>query len=37
MYTLNTASTTKKMTVHEIRDVGFGNYYKRIRLIKESS
>ena len=37
MYTLNIASTIKKMTLNELRDFIFESYYKRIGFVKESS
>ena len=37
MYTLNTATAIKKMTVNELRDFIFEKYYKRIGFVKESS
>ena len=36
MYILNIASTVKKMSVNEIRDFIFENYYKRIGFSKEN-
>ena len=35
MYILNIANAIKKMTVSELRDFMFENYYKRIRFVKE--
>ena len=32
MYTLNIIKAIKSMSVHEIRDFIFENYYKRIRF-----
>ena len=37
MYTLNNASAIKNMSVNEIRDLIFENYYKRIGFSKENS
>ena len=37
MYTLNIAKAIKKMSVNEITDFIFENYYKRIRFFKENS
>ena len=37
MYILNVVSAIKKMTVNELRDFIFENYYKRIGFVKESS
>ena len=37
MYILNIASTMKKMSVNEIRDFTFENYYKQIGFSKENS
>ena len=37
MYTLNLARAIKKMTVNEIRDFIFENYYKQIGFSKECS
>ena len=37
MYTLNIARAIKKMSVNEIRDFIFENYYKRIGFSKENS
>ena len=37
MYILNIGTAIKKMTVSEIRDFIFGNYYKRIGFSKENS
>ena len=37
MYTLNNASAIKNMSVNEIRDFIFENYYKRIGFSKENS
>ena len=37
MYILNIASTIKKMTVNELRNFIFKNYYKRIIFSKENS
>ena len=37
MYTLNTATAIKKISVNEIRDFIFENYYKRIPFSKENS
>ena len=37
MYVLNIASAIKKMSLNEIRDFIFQNYYKRIRFSKENS
>ena len=36
MYIINTASTIKKMSVNEIRDFTFENYYKQIGFSKEN-
>ena len=36
MYTLNIAKAIKKMSVNEITDFIFENYYKRIRFFKEN-
>ena len=36
MYILNIASAREKMTVNELRDFTFENYYKRIGFVKES-
>ena len=35
MYILNIAKAVKKMSVNEIRDFTFKNYYKRIRFSKK--
>ena len=37
MYILNIASTIKKMSVNELRDFIFENYYKGIRFVTERS
>ena len=37
MYILNIASAIKKMSVNEIRDFYFENYYNRIVFSKENS
>ena len=37
MYILNIASAIKKMTVNELRDFIFENYYRRIGFSKENS
>ena len=37
MYILNIARATKKMSVNEIKDFIFDNYYKRIRFSNENS
>ena len=37
MYILNIARAIKKMSVNEIRDFIFENYYKRIRFSKENN
>ena len=37
MHILNIASTIKKMTVNELRDFIFENYYKQIGCVKEKS
>ena len=37
MYILNIVKAIKNMSVNEIRDFIFGNYYKRIRFSKENS
>ena len=37
MHILNIASAIKKMTVHELRNFIFENYYKRNGFVKESS
>ena len=37
MYILNIPRTIKKMSVNEIREFIFENYYKRIRFSKENS
>ena len=37
MYILNISRAIKKMSVNEIRDFIFENYYKRIRFSKENS
>ena len=37
MYTLNISSAVKKMTVNQLRDFIFENYYKQIRFVEESS
>ena len=37
MYNLNITSAIKKMTVNEVRDFIFENYYKRIGFSKENS
>ena len=37
MYILNIASAIKKMSVKEIRDSIFENYYKRIGFSKENN
>ena len=36
MYTLNYTSAIKKMTIHELGDFIFENYYKQIGYAKES-
>ena len=36
MYILNIDSAMKKMTVNELRDFIFEDYYKRIGFVKES-
>ena len=36
MYTLNYTSAIKKMTIHELGDFIFENYYKQIGYVKES-
>ena len=37
MYTLNIARALKKMSVNEIRDFTFENYYKWVGFSKENS
>ena len=37
MYALNVVITIKKMTVNELRDFIFENYYKQIGFVKEKS
>ena len=37
MYMLNITRTIKKMSINEIRDFIFENYYKRIGFYKENS
>ena len=37
MYILNIAKAMRKMSVNEIRDFIFKNYYKRIGFSKENS
>ena len=37
MYVLNSVRAIKKMSVNEIKDFIFENYYKRIGLSKENS
>ena len=37
MYILNITSALKKMSVNELRDFIFENYYKRIGFVKERS
>ena len=37
MYILNITRAMKKMSVNEIRDFIFENYYKRIGISKENS
>ena len=37
MYILNIASLLKKMTVNELRDFVFENYYRQIGFSKENS
>ena len=37
MYALNVVTTIKKMTVNELRDFIFENYYKQIGFVKEKS
>ena len=37
MYILNIDKAIKKMTINEIKEYNFENYYKRIGLSKESS
>ena len=37
MYTLNIVRAIKKISVNEIRDFIFENYYKRIEFSKENS
>ena len=37
MYILIIAKAIKKMSINEIKDFFFENYYKRIRFSKESS
>ena len=37
MYILNIARAIKKMSVNELRDFIFENYYKRIRFSGENS
>ena len=37
MYILNIARAIKKMSINEIRDFSFENYYKRIGFSKENS
>ena len=36
MYIINITSALKKMTVNELRDFIFENYYKRIEFVKDS-
>ena len=36
MYTLNSARARKEMSVNEIRDFIFENYYKRIGFLKKA-
>ena len=36
MYILNIARAIKKMSVNEIRDFIFENYYKRIELLRKT-
>ena len=37
MYILNIASTIRKMTINELRDVIFENYYRGIEFSEENS
>ena len=37
MYIINITSALKKMTVNELRDFIFENYYKRIGFARENS
>ena len=37
MYTLNVVTTIKNMTVNELGDFIFENYYKQIGFVKEKS
>ena len=37
MYTLNITKAIKRMSINEIRDFTFENYYKRIGFSKEGS
>ena len=37
MYILNIVKAIKKMSINEIKDFNFENYYKRIGFSKESS
>ena len=37
MYVLNTTKVIKKMSINEIEDFRFVNYYKRIGISKENS
>ena len=37
MYILNIARAIKKISINEIRDFSFENYYKRIGFSKENS
>ena len=37
MYILNISRAIRKMSVNEIRDFIFENYYKRIRISKKNS
>ena len=37
MNTLNVVTTIKKMTVNELREFIFENYYKQIGFVKEKS
>ena len=37
MYILNVPKAIKKMSVDEIKEFNFENYYKRIRFSKENS
>ena len=37
MYTLNITKAIKMMSVNEMRDFIFENYYKRIAFLKENS